>query len=213
MRIILKENVDKLGKKGDIVDVARGFGRNYLIPKKLALEVTPSNMKMIELEQQFLKKKLEKEELTYQELIQKLNQTTLSFTRKAGEKDVIFGSVSSSDIKEALDALGFEIEKKKISLDEPIKRLGNYTVPIRAFHEEQAEIKVNVISEEKAEKEGIKNKKELTAEEKIEASPAEEKKSAPKDKRKAFAGKEQPKLEETKEETDKSAESEVKAKE
>ena len=116
MKIILKEDIENLGRKGDIVEVASGYGRNYLIPKKLALEVTASNLKMIKIEQQALMKKVEQERLSYQGLIEKLNEVSLSFERKAGEKDVIFGSVSSSDIKEALDSLGFDIEKKKIFL-------------------------------------------------------------------------------------------------
>ena len=156
MRVILRQDVENLGIKGDIVDVAPGFGRNYLIPKRLAIKVTSSNMKMIEIERQALKKRLEKERLTYQEIIQKLNQVSLSFRKKAGEKDIIFGSVSSSDIKDALVELGFEIDKKKILLQEPIKRVGNYSVSIKIFHEEQAEIKVEVIKEE----EGIQEEKE-----------------------------------------------------
>ena len=116
MRVILKQDVENLGRKGDMVSVASGYGRNYLIPRKMALEVTPSNMKMIEIEQQALRKSVEKERASYQDLINRLNETTLTFKRKAGEKDVIFGSVSSSDVKEALDELGIEIDKKKILL-------------------------------------------------------------------------------------------------
>ncbi len=148
MKVILKQNVDKLGRKGDIVNVAPGFGRNFLIPRKLALEVTPTNVKMIEIERQALKKKAEAERQSFQGVIQKLNQVTLSFTRRAGEKDVIFGSVSSGDIKEALDKLGFEVDKKKILLDEPIKRLGNFTVPVRVYHEDKADVKIVVVKEE-----------------------------------------------------------------
>jgi large subunit ribosomal protein L9 len=148
MKVILKQNVDKLGRKGDIVNVAPGFGRNFLIPRKLALEVTPTNVKMIEIERQALKKKADAERQSFQGVIQKLNQVTLSFTRRAGEKDVIFGSVSSADIKEALDKLGFEVDKKKILLDEPIKRLGNFTVPVRVYHEDKAEVKIVVVKEE-----------------------------------------------------------------
>lgn len=173
MRVILKKDVENLGSKGDIVDVAPGFGRNYLIPKQLALEVTSSNMKMIEIERQALKKKLEKERQSFEGLIQNLNQVALSFKRKAGEKDIIFGSVSSSDIKDALHELGFEIDKKKILLEEPIKRLGNYSVPIKIFQEDKAEIKVEVIKpegeigEEKKEEEVPEEKKEEQEEESI----------------------------------------------
>lgn len=148
MKVILKQDVENVGKRGDVLNVAPGFGRNYLIPKKLAMAVTASNLKMVEIERQALKKRLEKERLSYQDLIQKLNAVTLRFSRKAGEKDVIFGSVSLTDIKDGLDKLGFEIDKKKIVFDEPIKRLGHYTVPVKVFHEDKAEIKVEVVKEE-----------------------------------------------------------------
>lgn len=147
MKIILKENIENLGSKGDIVNVAAGYGRNYLLPKKLALKVTSSNMKMIEMEQAALKKNLEKARISYKGAIQKLNEVSLSFVRKAGEKDTIFGSVSVADIKEELDKLGFEIEKKKILLKEPIKRIGDFTVPIKVFLDDIAEIKIQVIPE------------------------------------------------------------------
>lgn len=181
MKVILKDNIENLGRKGDIVEIAPGYGRNYLIPKKLALEVSLSNMKMIEMEQQALKKRLEKEVLSYQELIQQLNQTTLSFVRKAGEKDIIFGSVSSSDVKEALDKVGFEIDKKKILLIEPIKRLGNFTVAIKVFHEQQAEVKIEVIKEEEEGKEKKKVEEENVLEEKKEIIESEEKKEKEKE--------------------------------
>ncbi len=147
MKIILKESIEDLGKKGDIIRVAPGYGRNYLIPKKIALEVTSTNTKMIEMVQKALRKGLEKDIATFKSLIDRLNDTTLTFERKAGEKDAIFGSVSVADIRDALTALGMEIEKKKILLDEPIKRLGNYTIPIKVFHDERAEIKLEVNKE------------------------------------------------------------------
>ncbi len=177
MRIILKQNVENLGRKGDIVNVAPGYGRNYLIPKKIALEVTSSNVRMIEIEQKALKKAVEKERASYQGVIGKLNETILVFKRKAGEKDVIFGSVSSADVREALHELGFEIDKKKILLDEPIKRLGNYTVPIKIFHEDRAEVKVEVVTGEgevRAEKE--EKAVEDKPEEEVKAVPEEEQK-------------------------------------
>ena len=181
MKVILKQDVENLGSKGDIVDVAPGFGRNYLIPKKIALEVTSSNMKMIEIERRALKKRLEKERQSFEGLIQKLNQVVLTFKRKSGEKDMIFGSVSSSDIKDALDELGFEIDKKKILLEEPIKRLGNYSVPIKIFQEDRAEIKVEVLKpeeeiEEEKEKEGIPEEKMEEAVEEREEPEEEQKK-------------------------------------
>lgn len=191
MKIILKENIENLGKRGDIIDVAPGYGRNYLIPRKLALQVTPSNLKMVEMEQKALRKKLEQEVKSFQSMIDQFNQTSLSFERKAGDKDVIFGSVSATDIKEALEKLGIEVEKKRILLAEPIKRLGNYTIPIKVFHDERTEIKIEVKKEgaEEEEKkpaaseEKISEEKEgLKAEDKKEESPVEpeqEKKEEP----------------------------------
>ena len=177
MRVILKQNVENLGRKGDIVNVAPGYGRNYLIPKKIALEVTSSNVRMIEIEQQALKKAVEKERASFQGVIEKLNETILVFERKAGEKDVIFGSVSSVDVREALHKLGFEIDKKKILLDEPIKRLGNYTVPVKIFHEDRAEVKVEVVT---GEGEGRAEKEEKAVEDK----PEEEVKAVPEEEQK-----------------------------
>lgn len=144
MKVILRQDVEKVGRRGDVVNVAPGYGRNFLIPRKLALEVTPSNVKMIAIERAALKKKTEAERKTFQSLIGKLNDVTLTFARRAGEKDVIFGSVSAQDIKEALDGLGFEVDKRKIVLDEPIKRLGNFSVPVKIYHEDRAEVKVVV---------------------------------------------------------------------
>jgi large subunit ribosomal protein L9 len=128
MKVILKQDVENVGRKGDIITVAPGYGRNYLLPRKLAIEVTPSNVKMIEIERQALKKIIEKERLSF--------------------KDHIFGSVSATDIQTALAEQGIEIDKKKIVLSEPLKRLGNYTVPIKVYHDDKAEIKVAVIREE-----------------------------------------------------------------
>jgi len=162
MKIILKENIENLGKRGDIVNVAAGFGRNYLIPKKMALQVTPSNIKMIEMEQKALRKKLEKEISSYNEIIERLNQTTLTFTRKVGEKESLFGSVNVSDIKEALDKAGFEIEKRKILLSEPIKQLGQHSVSLKVFHDDRAEVKIDVVGE-RAEEKTEKPKEEVSA--------------------------------------------------
>jgi large subunit ribosomal protein L9 len=148
MKIILKQDVENLGRKGETVKVAAGYGRNYLLPRKLGIEVTASNVKLVEIERQSLKKKVESERLSYRELINRLNEVTLSFARKAGEKDHIFGSVSAADIKDALDKLGFDIDKKKIVLDEPLKRLGNYSVSVKVFHDDKAEVKVAVVKED-----------------------------------------------------------------
>jgi large subunit ribosomal protein L9 len=148
MKVILKQDVEKLGRRGDVVNVAPGFGRNYLIPRKMALAVTATNMKTVEIERQAQKKKLEVERKSFQSLVEKLNQVSLTFTRRAGEKDIIFGSVSSGDIRDALAGLGYEVDKKKILLDEPIKRLGNFSVPVKISMEDRAEVKIVVAREE-----------------------------------------------------------------
>lgn len=193
MKIILKENMETLGKRGDIVEVAAGYARNYLIPRNLAIKVTPANIKSIEMEQKALKKKLTQETLSYQNVIDRINQTVLSFERKAGEKDVIFGSVSVTDIKEALDKLGFEIEKRKIMLEEPIKRLGNYTIPIKVFLEQQAELRLEVKKEgeEETEKKGRETEEEK--------SPAKEGKIDTEEEGKAESGANKKEEEEKKE--------------
>ncbi|HPW17270.1 MAG TPA: 50S ribosomal protein L9 [Candidatus Aminicenantes bacterium] len=153
MKVILKQDVEKLGRRGDVVNVAPGFGRNYLIPRKMAMAVTATNMKAVEIERQAQKKKLEAERKAFQSLVEKLNQVTLTFARRAGEKDVIFGSVSSGDIRDALAGLGHDIDRRKILLDEPIKRLGNFTVPVKISLDDRAEVKI-VVAREGAEEEG-----------------------------------------------------------
>ena len=147
MKVILKDNIENLGKRGDIVNVARGYARNYLIPKELAIRVTASNKKMIELEQKALRKQLDKEISSFAAVTERLNQVSLTFSRKVAEHETLFGSVSVADIKESLDQAGFEIEKKKILLAEPIKKLGTYTVPVKVFHEDRAEIRITVLEE------------------------------------------------------------------
>lgn len=144
MKVILRQDVESLGRRGEVVTVARGYGRNYLLPRKLALEVTAANVKSIEIERRAIQKRVEKERQSFQTVIEKLNRTTLSFNRKTGEKDTLFGSVSAADIKEELDRMGFEIDRKKILLDEPIKKLGEFTVPVKIFHDDKAEIRVVV---------------------------------------------------------------------
>lgn len=148
MKVILKSDVENLGRKGDMINVSAGYGRNFLLPRKLALEVTPTNMKMIEIERQALAKRAEKERQSHLDLVGRLNAVTLIFRRKTGEKDHIFGSVSAADIREALAGLGFDVDKKKIVLEEPLRRLGNYAVPVRVFQDEKAEVKVEVVEAE-----------------------------------------------------------------
>jgi len=205
MKLLLKKNLENLGKKGDIVNVAPGYGRNYLIPKKLAIKVTPSNMKMIEIEQKALRKGLEKEMESYNEIIERLNSTNLVFIRKTSEKNTIYGSVSASDIKESLDKLDLDVEKKRILLDEPIKKTGTFIVPVKVFQEHQAEVNVEVREEEEEDlrkevKKEAKKETEKEAEkgEKKEAKKEEEeveKKAKPKKETKRKVKKEAKKAE------------------
>jgi len=148
MKVILKQDVENVGRKGDVVNVAPGYGRNFLLPRRLALEVTSSNLKMVEIERAALKKKVEQERQSFQATIQKLNQAVLSFSRKTTESDQIFGSVTAADIKEALDGLGFAVDKKRIVLPEPLKRLGRHKVTVKVYHDDKAEIQVDIVAEE-----------------------------------------------------------------
>jgi large subunit ribosomal protein L9 len=147
MQIILQEDVEKLGTRGEIVDVASGYARNFLLPKKLALEASPANLKRLEKIRVTLAKRTATEKEAAQQQAALLNQVTLKFARKAGENDQLFGSVTSSDLADALKAQGFEIDKRRIQLDEPIKIIGEKTVTVKLVHGVTAEFKVVVEKE------------------------------------------------------------------
>lgn len=148
MKVILIENLDNLGKIGDIVDVKDGYARNFLFPKKIALPATEENIKKVKKRMEEIQRKIEIEKLSIEELDRKLREIHLIIPKKGGEKDTIFGSVTVSDIWEALSRAGIEIDKKKIHLKEPIKKLGIYTVPIKLHPSITSEIKVEVVKEE-----------------------------------------------------------------
>ncbi len=148
MKVILIENFQNLGKIGDIVDVKDGYARNFLFPKKIALPATEENIKGLKRKMQEMQRKMEIEKLTIEELDRKLRALNLTIPKKCGEKDTIFGSVTVADIEEALSKAGFGIDKKKIQLKEPIKRLGIYTIPIRLHPSVISEIKIEVVKEE-----------------------------------------------------------------
>jgi large subunit ribosomal protein L9 len=147
MRVILQETIEKLGTAGQIVDVARGYARNYLLPRKLAIEATPANLKRLEKIREQLAKKAAVEKDAAQTLAELLARITLTIARKAGENDQLFGSVTAADIAEALAAQGYQVEKRKVQLEEPIKLIGEYEVPLRLHPEITASVKVNVIRE------------------------------------------------------------------
>jgi large subunit ribosomal protein L9 len=135
MEIILRERVEKLGTKGDIVRVSDGYARNFLFPKKLAVLATTTNIRQIEQEKAAAVRREAIEKQEAEELARQLAKVSLTLTRKAGESDVLYGSVTSMDIAEALAAKGFTLDRRKIELSEPIKSLGKVDVPIRLHRE------------------------------------------------------------------------------
>jgi large subunit ribosomal protein L9 len=144
MEVILLHDVDKLGIRGQMVNVADGYGRNHLLPKKLAVKATAQNRKWVEQQRvQFLKQSA-KEKAEAEELGKLLADVTLTFLRKAGEHGTLFGSVTAMDVAEGLAGQGFKIDKRKIQLDPPLKLLGEYDVPIRLHREVTATIKVKI---------------------------------------------------------------------
>jgi large subunit ribosomal protein L9 len=144
MEVILKEDVEKLGHRGDIVKVAEGFGRNFLLPRKLAIEANRANKAVIDQMKAAAVRKSAKEKTGAEALAQQLNDVQLAFTRKVGEKDHLFGSVTSADIASALEAKGFNIDRRKIHLDDPLKSLGEFHVPVKLHREVTAHVKVTV---------------------------------------------------------------------
>lgn len=147
MQVILREDVDNLGKKGDQVDVARGYARNFLLPKRLAMEVNQNNLRMIEKEKKVLLAKLHKEKEEAEQLAEHIRSVQLTFRRKV-HGDELYGSVSSGDIADALEKKGFSIEKRKVALDDPIKTLGEFDVSTKLHPEVTATFKVKVEKEE-----------------------------------------------------------------
>lgn len=147
MQIILQEDVEKLGTRGQLVDVAEGYARNFLLPRKLALEATPGNMKRLEKMRAIFAKKEATEKESAQMLAELLGTVTVTLSRKAGENDQLFGSVTSSDISDALAAQGYTVEKRKIVLSDPIKTVGEYGVPVKLHREVSANVKVKVQKE------------------------------------------------------------------
>jgi large subunit ribosomal protein L9 len=146
-KVLLREDVDDLGARGEIVRVRAGYARNYLLPRNLAVEATAGNVKGIEAERAALLKKEAKERATAEAQSQQMSSLDLEFKRKAGEQGALYGSVTSMDIAEALRERGYEIDRHRIHLREPLKRLGEYTVPVRLHREVTMDLKVRVASE------------------------------------------------------------------
>jgi len=147
MKVILKENVESLGKIGDMVKVSDGYARNFLIPKGLALEASNKNMKVLAHEKKTIEQKAEKERKNAEELRGKLENVICTVVRKEGEQGKLFGSVTAKDIEKELSAQGIRIDKKNINLDEPLKSIGEFPVTVKIYPGVTAEIKVIVVSE------------------------------------------------------------------
>jgi large subunit ribosomal protein L9 len=151
MKVILKEDVKDLGVMGSIVDVANGYGRNYLIPRNLAAEANTRNIQQMEHDKGIILAKAKKIKTAADELADKVSLIKVTIEAKAGEEDKLFGSVTTKDIAEAVAEQGYDVDKRKIQLEEPIKRLGEYEVSIKLHHDVVASVKVEVKKAEESE--------------------------------------------------------------
>jgi large subunit ribosomal protein L9 len=147
MEVILKQEIEKLGHPGDVVKVTPGFARNYLLPRGMAVEASESNKKIVEQVRQAHLRKEAKLASDAQELAKMMSAVSITIHQRAGEEDVLFGSVTAQDIATALEKQGYHIERKKVHLDEPIKKLGEYKVAVRLHREVSIDIPVHVLAE------------------------------------------------------------------
>lgn len=148
MEIILREDVEKLGRRGDVVNVKDGYARNFLLPRRLAMEATAGNRKQVADMKAAGARREAKEKSGADSLAAQLAEVVLTITAKAGESDQLFGSVTAMDVAAALESKGFAIDKRKVLLEEPIKTLGEYDVPVRLHREVTGKVKVAVVREE-----------------------------------------------------------------
>jgi large subunit ribosomal protein L9 len=148
MKIILKTNIDPLGLEGDTVEVARGYARNYLIPEGLAIEASPQNIKMMEMQKKKIDARRTKAKEDAEKIKLDIGDTVVTLTHKVGEEDKLYGSVTSMDIAEQLQNMGISVDKRKILLDKPIKNLGEFDVPIKLHPDVIGSIRVIVAPEE-----------------------------------------------------------------
>ena len=147
MEVILREHVDNLGRRGDVVKVAEGYARNFLLPRKLALAVTEANKRQIERERKVAEAKDAEEKAQADGIAQRLTSLEIEIARRVGENQTLYGSVTSADIAQSLKAQGVEIDKRKIQLPDPIKALGETTVPVKIHRDVTAQLRVRVIAE------------------------------------------------------------------
>jgi len=148
MDVILREDIDKLGARGQVVNVASGYARNFLLPKRLAVPATESNKKIVEQERQAHLRKEAKLKGEAEDLGKMMAGVSVTIAQKAGENDQLFGSVTAKDVAEALERKNYTIDRRKIQLEEPIKQLGEHKVTVRLHRDVSAEITVNVVKEE-----------------------------------------------------------------
>ena len=148
MEVILREHVEHLGRRGDVVKVAPGYARNYLLPRKLALPVTESNRRQIDREKKVAEVHEAEERQQAEAFASRLAQAEVVISRRVGETDALYGSVTTADIAEALAAKGLEVERRRIQLAEPIKQLGEFTVPVKLHRDVNADVKVQVVKQE-----------------------------------------------------------------
>jgi len=147
MDVILREHVDNLGRRGEVVKVADGYARNYLLPRKLALLVTDGNKQQIERERGKFEAREQEEKKVAEAMAARLSGVEIQIARKVGETEVLFGSVTSTDVATAMAAKGFEIDRRRLTLREPIKKLGEYEIPLRLHPDVTIPIKVKVVAE------------------------------------------------------------------
>ena len=147
MEVILREHVDNLGRRGDVVKVAAGYARNYLLPRKLALAVNENNKRQIERERKLAEVRELAEKSQAEAFAERLAAADIAIARRVGENNTLYGSVTSADVAQALHAKGFEIDKRKITLGDPLKALGEYTVPVKIHRDVTAQVKVKVVAE------------------------------------------------------------------
>jgi len=158
MKIILQADVENLGKEGDVLEVADGYGRNYLLPKGLAVKATPHNLKQLEKKIRAREEQKKQEFEQAKKLAAKISETTVVVKARAGEKGKLFGSVTNSDLAARLEEQGIEIDRRKIDLKEPIKEVGFYTVGVKIHPEVFAELKVHVEAEKEEKESKVKEK-------------------------------------------------------
>ena len=148
MEVILREDIEKLGHRGEVVKVAPGYARNFLLPKKLAVAATASNKKIVEQERDAYLRREAKAKNEAEDLGRMLSGVTITITQRAGEEGHLFGSVTAKDIADGLERQNYTIDRRKIQLEDPIKNTGEYKVPVRLHREVTAELNVNVVAEQ-----------------------------------------------------------------